>query len=73
MQSPTPRDLAAAFDIPTHRGAQEMNGGASSAAGSSGSNGEEPARTLKRLRLVWTPQLHKRRRGLWIELVLLRG
>ena len=37
-----------------------MNGGASSVAGSSGSNGEEPARTLKWLRLVWTPQLHKR-------------
>ncbi|XP_048538923.1 transcription factor MYBC1-like [Triticum urartu] len=45
-------------------GGQEMNGGASSAAGSSGGNGggngEEPARTLKRPRLVWTPQLHKR-------------
>lgn len=49
-------------------GAGEMNGGggASSAAGSSGGggggggNGDEPARTLKRPRLVWTPQLHKR-------------
>jgi SHAQKYF class myb-like DNA-binding protein len=46
----------------------EMNGGgASSAAGSSGGGvgggggaGDEPARTLKRPRLVWTPQLHKR-------------
>ncbi|WVZ98541.1 hypothetical protein U9M48_043970 [Paspalum notatum var. saurae] len=40
-------------------------GGASSAAGSSGGGGgggggDEPARTLKRPRLVWTPQLHKR-------------
>ncbi|KOM54349.1 hypothetical protein LR48_Vigan10g024100 [Vigna angularis] len=26
----------------------------------SGTAGEEPARTLKRPRLVWTPQLHKR-------------
>uniref|UniRef100_A0ACD5TLJ2 Uncharacterized protein n=1 Tax=Avena sativa TaxID=4498 RepID=A0ACD5TLJ2_AVESA len=78
-QSLITRDLAAAFDIPTHggglpggapdgaggAGGQEMNGGASSAAGSSGGgggggNGEEPARTLKRPRLVWTPQLHKR-------------
>lgn len=79
-QSLITRDLAAAFDIPTHGvggglppgggadgpgGGQEMNGGASSAAGSSGNgggggNGEEPARTLKRPRLVWTPQLHKR-------------
>ncbi|KAM0865123.1 hypothetical protein ACQ4PT_043490 [Festuca glaucescens] len=80
-QSLITRDLAAAFDIPTHAGpgglpsgaadgagggagGQEMNGGASSAAGSSGGggggNGDEPARTLKRPRLVWTPQLHKR-------------
>ncbi|CAD6333821.1 unnamed protein product [Miscanthus lutarioriparius] len=39
-------------------------GGVSSAAGSSGGGGagagDEPARTLKRPRLVWTPQLHKR-------------
>ncbi|XP_062231364.1 transcription factor MYBC1-like [Phragmites australis] len=47
-------------------GGPEMNGGgASSAAGSSGGGGgggagDEPARTLKRPRLVWTPQLHKR-------------
>ncbi|XP_051200322.1 transcription factor MYBC1 [Lolium perenne] len=81
-QSLITRDLAAAFDIPTHAGpgpgglpsgaadgagGQDMNGGgASSAAGSSGGggggggNGDEPARTLKRPRLVWTPQLHKR-------------
>ncbi|GJM88588.1 hypothetical protein PR202_ga04666 [Eleusine coracana subsp. coracana] len=44
----------------------DMNGGggASSAAGASGGGGggagDEPARTLKRPRLVWTPQLHKR-------------
>lgn len=28
--------------------------------GSGGAGGDEPARTLKRPRLVWTPQLHKR-------------
>ncbi|KAJ1404232.1 SANT/Myb domain [Sesbania bispinosa] len=33
---------------------------ADSAELGSGSAGEEPARTLKRPRLVWTPQLHKR-------------
>ncbi|CAL9107533.1 Myb-like DNA-binding domain [Musa troglodytarum] len=31
-----------------------------SAASGSGGGGDEPARTLKRPRLVWTPQLHKR-------------
>lgn len=46
-------------------GGPDINGGgASSAAGSSGGGGggggDEPARTLKRPRLVWTPQLHKR-------------
>ncbi|CAD6272141.1 unnamed protein product [Miscanthus lutarioriparius] len=46
-------------------GRPDINGGgASSAAGSSGGGGggggDEPARTLKRPRLVWTPQLHKR-------------
>ncbi|KAF3965187.1 hypothetical protein CMV_010603 [Castanea mollissima] len=34
--------------------------GADSAELGSGAAGEEPARTLKRPRLVWTPQLHKR-------------
>lgn len=29
-------------------------------SGGGGGGGEEPARTLKRPRLVWTPQLHKR-------------
>jgi SHAQKYF class myb-like DNA-binding protein len=62
-------DLAVAFDITTHGAGgagpvPDINGGgASSAAGSSGGGGgggDEPARTLKRPRLVWTPQLHKR-------------
>jgi hypothetical protein len=35
------------------------SGGASSVAGCSGSS-DEPAQILKRPRLVWTPQLHKR-------------
>lgn len=34
--------------------------GDSADLGSGGGAGEEPARTLKRPRLVWTPQLHKR-------------
>jgi SHAQKYF class myb-like DNA-binding protein len=46
-------------------GGPDINGGgASSAAGSSGGGGggagDESAQTLKRPRLVWTPQLHKR-------------
>ncbi|KAK1386554.1 Transcription factor like [Heracleum sosnowskyi] len=32
----------------------------SSELGGGGNSGDEPARTLKRPRLVWTPQLHKR-------------
>lgn len=32
----------------------------SSELGNGGGSGDEPARTLKRPRLVWTPQLHKR-------------
>ncbi|RWV79032.1 hypothetical protein GW17_00059901 [Ensete ventricosum] len=36
----------------------DFESSASAAAGSGG--GDEPARTLKRPRLVWTPQLHKR-------------
>ncbi|XP_008810430.1 transcription factor MYBC1-like [Phoenix dactylifera] len=43
--SQTPPD----FDSPDHLSAAASGGG-----------GDEPARTLKRPRLVWTPQLHKR-------------
>nr|GMC81939.1 transcription factor PCL1-like [Ipomoea batatas] len=46
-------DLALAFDIRNPEfDSGEMGGG--------GGAGDEPARTLKRPRLVWTPQLHKR-------------
>ncbi|XP_057547628.1 transcription factor MYBC1-like [Amaranthus tricolor] len=41
----------------------ELNGGGEGGGGGSTSGGggsDEPARTLKRPRLVWTPQLHKR-------------
>ncbi|MQM00458.1 hypothetical protein Taro_033193 [Colocasia esculenta] len=38
----------------------EMGNGGGGGTGSVGAPGEEPARTLKRPRLVWTPQLHKR-------------
>ncbi|KAL7120201.1 hypothetical protein ACP275_02G108800 [Erythranthe tilingii] len=41
---------SAEFDSP------EMSG----TAGGGGGGGDEPARTLKRPRMVWTPQLHKR-------------
>ncbi|PIN19652.1 hypothetical protein CDL12_07678 [Handroanthus impetiginosus] len=37
---------------------QELSGAGGGAGGGTGS--DEPARTLKRPRLVWTPQLHKR-------------
>ncbi|XP_078438589.1 transcription factor MYBC1-like [Wolffia australiana] len=54
-------DLAVAFDIAAgHPTAPptvppEMDG-----SGDGGGGGDEPARTLKRPRLVWTPPLHKR-------------
>ncbi|KAF8115219.1 hypothetical protein N665_0029s0062 [Sinapis alba] len=64
-------DLAIAFDLrsPNHR--NNENSGQpqpqttppqtnSSAEFAVDSSGDEPARTLKRPRLVWTPQLHKR-------------
>ncbi|CAN6894262.1 unnamed protein product [Brassica oleracea] len=67
-------DLALAFDIRSpgqqplhhHQSApptpSQANSSAEFAADSSdlGGAGDEPARTLKRPRLVWTPQLHKR-------------
>lgn len=45
------RNSSAEFDSPELSGAGGGGGGAAS---------DEPARTLKRPRLVWTPQLHKR-------------
>ncbi|XP_024182172.1 transcription factor MYBC1 [Rosa chinensis] len=36
------------------------SGGGGGGGGGGGAPGDEPARTLKRPRLVWTPQLHKR-------------
>nr|CAD1829130.1 unnamed protein product [Ananas comosus var. bracteatus] len=48
-QSPAECDGAAGSDL---------NGGGGGGGGAGA--GEEPARTLKRPRLVWTPQLHKR-------------
>ncbi|CDY08579.1 BnaA05g28150D [Brassica napus] len=63
-------DLALAFDIRSpgqqphhhHPSTPQANSSAEFAADSSdlGTAGDEPARTLKRPRLVWTPQLHKR-------------
>uniref|UniRef100_M4EM46 HTH myb-type domain-containing protein n=1 Tax=Brassica campestris TaxID=3711 RepID=M4EM46_BRACM len=63
-------DLALAFDIRSpgqqphhhHPSTPQANSSAEFAADSSdlGGAGDEPARTLKRPRLVWTPQLHKR-------------
>ncbi|KAL0743977.1 hypothetical protein Bca4012_085490 [Brassica carinata] len=61
-------DLALAFDIrspgqPPHHHHQSTPSQANSSAefaADSSDLGDEPARTLKRPRLVWTPQLHKR-------------
>ncbi|CAI0439907.1 unnamed protein product [Linum tenue] len=44
--------------LPTHNSSEFAAD--SSAELGSGTGGDEPARTLKRPRLVWTPQLHKR-------------
>ncbi|KAI4386583.1 hypothetical protein MLD38_004504 [Melastoma candidum] len=56
-------DLALAFDIPsgphTPPHPSNLSPAATDLADSAG-NSDEPARTLKRPRLVWTPQLHKR-------------
>nr|GMD44815.1 transcription factor PCL1-like [Ipomoea batatas] len=65
-------DLAMAFDIqnppsPLHAPLQpppnssaEFDSADIAGAASGGAGADEPARTLKRPRLVWTPQLHKR-------------
>ncbi|KAI7990790.1 Transcription factor MYBC1 [Camellia lanceoleosa] len=47
LQTPSSQPNSAEFD------SAELGGGG-------GATGDEPARTLKRPRLVWTPQLHKR-------------
>ncbi|CAH9068893.1 unnamed protein product [Cuscuta epithymum] len=53
-QAPLMADSSAEFD-------SELGCGGGGGGGPSGSGGgDEPARTLKRPRLVWTPQLHKR-------------
>ncbi|KAJ0780214.1 putative transcription factor MYB-HB-like family [Helianthus annuus] len=51
-------DLAMAFDIGTSNNLPNNHN--SGEFDSSELGGDEPARTLKRPRLVWTPQLHKR-------------
>ncbi|URE08144.1 Myb-like DNA-binding domain [Musa troglodytarum] len=48
----------AAYSHPAPPLSSDFESSASAAAGSGGA--DEPARTLKRPRLVWTPQLHKR-------------
>ncbi|XP_057770442.1 transcription factor MYBC1-like [Salvia miltiorrhiza] len=69
-------DLALAFNIPNHHhhhapppppprsprrnSSGEFDSPEVSAAAACGGASDEPARTLKRPRLVWTPQLHKR-------------
>ncbi|CAL9046183.1 transcription factor MYBC1 [Musa acuminata AAA Group] len=56
-QPPAPPQPAACSH-PAPPLSSDFESSASAAAGSGG--GDEPARTLKRPRLVWTPQLHKR-------------
>ncbi|EPS61709.1 hypothetical protein M569_13085, partial [Genlisea aurea] len=67
-------DLALAFNISSPHAPPQANsspefdspemsvaaGGGGGGGGPSGGGSDEPARTLKRPRLVWTPQLHKR-------------
>lgn len=55
-------DLAAAFNIPNpnHAGNSQNPPPPATPSGDSAAGSDEPARTLKRPRLVWTPQLHKR-------------
>ncbi|GLT77959.1 hypothetical protein SLA2020_495120 [Shorea laevis] len=55
---PPSNPLPASATTPPHPNSAEF--AADSADLGSGAAGEEPARTLKRPRLVWTPQLHKR-------------
>lgn len=61
---PPPPPPAAVPPSPTNRLASPQPNSGEFAADSgelgSGAAGDEPARTLKRPRLVWTPQLHKR-------------
>ncbi|KAJ6821726.1 putative transcription factor PCL1-like [Iris pallida] len=45
-------------NLQTDLDSSDLNGSGGAGAGAGG--GDEPARTLKRPRLVWTPQLHKR-------------
>ncbi|RWR79786.1 transcription factor PCL1-like protein [Cinnamomum micranthum f. kanehirae] len=63
-QNLIPQDLALAFDITPNRSPPpppSSNPPPSSSSEFADSAGQdEPARTLKRPRLVWTPQLHKR-------------
>ncbi|KAL3819672.1 hypothetical protein ACJIZ3_005577 [Penstemon smallii] len=51
---------SAAFSSQPNSSAEFDSPELSGAAGGSGPGSDEPARTLKRPRLVWTPQLHKR-------------
>ncbi|VFQ67515.1 unnamed protein product [Cuscuta campestris] len=55
--TPLMADSSAEFDSADLGGG---GGGSGGGASGSGGGGDEPARTLKRPRLVWTPQLHKR-------------
>lgn len=61
-QQPPPPQSSNPLQPPSSGVAQPNSSdfGDSADLGSGGGAGEEPARTLKRPRLVWTPQLHKR-------------
>lgn len=51
---------APSLAIPQTPNSGELESSDFAGGGGSGGGGDEPARTLKRPRLVWTPQLHKR-------------
>ncbi|CAN8269481.1 unnamed protein product [Cochlearia groenlandica] len=56
----TPPTPSSQLNPPSSQANSSAEFAADSADLGSGAAGEEPARTLKRPRLVWTPQLHKR-------------
>ncbi|KAL2480794.1 Homeodomain-like superfamily protein [Abeliophyllum distichum] len=59
-QLPQSTDLSSQPNSSAEFDSTELGGGGGVGLGGGGLGSDEPARTLKRPRLVWTPQLHKR-------------